>query len=80
MSSYTENVEEKKDSFYLETLALPGEINSIVVGRFFNRNIETLILAKSTFLSIFHNNDEEDSFDFVDHICVYKEVYSLCTS
>ncbi|KAA6368143.1 MAG: hypothetical protein EZS28_036332, partial [Streblomastix strix] len=55
--------EERKDCFYLETLAMPGEINSM-----------------STFLSVFHCNESEDSFDFVDHICVYKEVYCLCTS
>ncbi|KAA6310861.1 MAG: hypothetical protein EZS28_056231, partial [Streblomastix strix] len=73
-------VRERKDCFYLETLALPGEIQSMVVGRFFNRNVESLILAKSTFLSVFHNNEEEDNFDFVDHICVYKEVFCLCTS
>ncbi|KAA6393267.1 MAG: hypothetical protein EZS28_011206 [Streblomastix strix] len=71
---------DRKDCFYLETLAMPGEINSMVVGRFFDRNIESLILAKSTFLSIFHNNEKEDSFDFVDHISVFKEVYCLCTS
>ncbi|KAA6382674.1 MAG: hypothetical protein EZS28_021800, partial [Streblomastix strix] len=80
MAAYTENVEEKKDYFYLETLAIPSEINSMVVGRFFNKNVESLILAKSTFLSIFNNNEDEDSFDFIDHISVYKEVYSLCTS
>ncbi|KAA6401482.1 MAG: hypothetical protein EZS28_002985 [Streblomastix strix] len=72
--------QQRKDCFYLETLALPGQINSIVIGRFFNRNVETLILAKSTFLSIFNNNETEDSFDFIDHINVYKEVYCLCAS
>ncbi|KAA6394833.1 MAG: hypothetical protein EZS28_009638, partial [Streblomastix strix] len=69
-----------KDYFYAEQLALPGEINSICIGRFINKNIETLVLAKSTFLSIFNNNEKEDSFDFVDHIGVYKEIYCLCTS
>ncbi|KAA6380396.1 MAG: hypothetical protein EZS28_024078, partial [Streblomastix strix] len=80
MTNISERNEERKDRFYLETLALPGEIQSMVVGRFFDRNIESLILAKSTFLSVFHNNDLEDSFDFVDHICVYKEIYCLCVS
>ncbi|KAA6312765.1 MAG: hypothetical protein EZS28_055868, partial [Streblomastix strix] len=60
--------QQRKDCFYLETLALPGQINSIVIGRFFNKNVETIILAKSTFLSIFNNNETEDSFDFIDHI------------
>ena len=36
----------KKDSFYLETFVLPGEITSMAVGRFFNPNMETLIIAK----------------------------------
>ncbi|KAA6375272.1 MAG: hypothetical protein EZS28_029202, partial [Streblomastix strix] len=66
--------------FYLETLAISDQINWMDIGCFFDRKIETIILAKSTFLSIFHNNDEEDSFEFDDHICVYKEVYYLCTS
>ncbi|KAA6400614.1 MAG: hypothetical protein EZS28_003855 [Streblomastix strix] len=80
MTEYSKGEEERKDVFYLETLSMSGQIQSIVIGRFFDRKIETIILAKSTFLSIFHNNDEEDSFEFVDHICVYKEVYCLCTS
>ncbi|KAA6390167.1 MAG: hypothetical protein EZS28_014309, partial [Streblomastix strix] len=80
MTNISQRNEERKDRFYLETLALPGEIQSMVVGRFFDRNIESLILAKSTFLSVFHNNDLEDSFDFVDHICVYQEIYCLCVS
>ncbi|KAA6385023.1 MAG: hypothetical protein EZS28_019448, partial [Streblomastix strix] len=80
MANTSQKTSERKDCFYLETLAQPGEINSMVVGRFFNKNVESLVLAKSTFLSIFNNNEEEDSFDFVDHICVYKEVYCLCTS
>ncbi|KAA6374561.1 MAG: hypothetical protein EZS28_029911, partial [Streblomastix strix] len=81
MTGYkSSNAEERKDCFYLETLSIPGEINSMVVGRFFDRNVETIVLAKSTFLSIFHNNETDDSFDFVDHISVYKEVYCLCAS
>ncbi|KAA6386876.1 MAG: hypothetical protein EZS28_017597 [Streblomastix strix] len=80
MAYFNKENDKRKDVFYLETLALPSEIHSMVVGRFFNKNVDTLILAKSTFLSIFQNNEEEDSFDFVDHICVYKEVYCLCTS
>ena len=36
----------KKDSYYLETFVLPGEITSMAVGRFFNQNVETLIIAK----------------------------------
>ncbi|KAA6354150.1 MAG: hypothetical protein EZS28_050323, partial [Streblomastix strix] len=80
MADSSGNAEERKDCFYLESLALPGEIQSMVVGRFFDKNIESLVLAKSTFLSVFHNNEEEDSIDFVDHICVYKEVYCLCAS
>ena len=36
----------KKDSFYLETFVLPGEITSMAVGRFFDPNVETLIIAK----------------------------------
>ncbi|KAA6401253.1 MAG: hypothetical protein EZS28_003216 [Streblomastix strix] len=80
MDNFRRSDEERKDVFYLETLALPGEIQSMVVGRFFDKNVETLVLAKSTYLSIFQNNEEEDSYDFVDHIQVYKEVYCLCTS
>ncbi|KAA6377107.1 MAG: hypothetical protein EZS28_027368, partial [Streblomastix strix] len=45
MSMNVGGVRERKDCFYLETLALPGEIQSMVVGRFFNRNVESLILA-----------------------------------
>ncbi|KAA6360200.1 MAG: hypothetical protein EZS28_044273, partial [Streblomastix strix] len=71
---------EKKDCFYLETLSMPSEIQSMVIGRFFDRNIESLILAKNTYLSVFNSNEAEESFDFVDHIGVYKEIYCLCTS
>ncbi|KAA6394491.1 MAG: hypothetical protein EZS28_009981, partial [Streblomastix strix] len=80
MANFRKIEDERKDCFFLETLALPGEIQSMVVGRFFDKNIESLVLAKSTFLSIFHSNETEGNFDFVDHICVYKEVYCLCTS
>ncbi|KAA6400569.1 MAG: hypothetical protein EZS28_003906 [Streblomastix strix] len=48
--------------------------------RLINRVIESPVLAKSIFLIVFHNNEEEDNIDFVDHINVYKEVYCLCTS
>ena len=41
----------KKDAYYFETLALPGEITSMAVGRFYDPNIETLILAKVCLLS-----------------------------
>lgn len=40
----------KKDTFFLENLALPGEITAMVVGRFFDQNLETLIIAKVCFL------------------------------
>ncbi|KAA6354564.1 MAG: hypothetical protein EZS28_049909, partial [Streblomastix strix] len=69
MSNFRKIEDERKDCFFLETLALPGEIQSMVVGRFFDKNIESLVLAKSTFLSIFHSNETEGNFDFVDHIC-----------
>lgn len=36
----------KRDAVCLETLAVPGEIVSMVVGRFFDQNIESIILAK----------------------------------
>ncbi|KAA6318921.1 MAG: hypothetical protein EZS28_054883, partial [Streblomastix strix] len=73
MTVYKSGRDEKMDCFYLETLSIPGEINTKAVGRFFDRNVETIVLANSTFLSIFHNNETDDSFDFVDHISVYKE-------
>jgi hypothetical protein len=46
MTGYKSGSDERKDCFYLETLSIPGEINSMVVGRFFDRNIETIVLAK----------------------------------
>lgn len=46
MASSIGGDEERKDCFYLETLALPSEIQSMVVGRFFDKNVESLILAK----------------------------------
>ncbi|KAA6380095.1 MAG: hypothetical protein EZS28_024379, partial [Streblomastix strix] len=49
MTNFRRGDEELKDVFYLETLALPGEIQSMVVGRFFDKNVETLVLAKIVF-------------------------------
>ncbi|KAA6376508.1 MAG: hypothetical protein EZS28_027963, partial [Streblomastix strix] len=78
--SSNERGPQKRDCYYLETLGLPGEIQSMVIGRFFDKNIETVVLAKWSFISIFHFNDKTDSFHFVDHISVYKEIYCLCVS
>ncbi|KAA6379929.1 MAG: hypothetical protein EZS28_024544, partial [Streblomastix strix] len=65
---------------YLETLAQPGEVTSIAVGRFFTQSVEALVLAKRTILSIFNFNDKTDNFEFTDHINVYRQIYSLHAS
>ncbi|KAA6366359.1 MAG: hypothetical protein EZS28_038114, partial [Streblomastix strix] len=75
--TYVGDMSETQDCFYLEKLALPEDIQSMVVSRFFNVNVDTLVLDKSSFLSVYHYNDEEISCDFVNNICVQKEVQCL---
>ncbi|KAA6385100.1 MAG: hypothetical protein EZS28_019372, partial [Streblomastix strix] len=66
--TYVGDISETQDCFFLEKLALPEDIQSMVVSRFFNGNVDTLVLDKSSFLSVYHYNYEEISCDFVNNI------------
>ncbi|KAA6401945.1 MAG: hypothetical protein EZS28_002534 [Streblomastix strix] len=53
----------RKDTFFLETLALTGEITTVAVGHFLNQQNMCLILVKRTVLTIYSRDEESGSFD-----------------
>ncbi|KAA6384429.1 MAG: hypothetical protein EZS28_020044, partial [Streblomastix strix] len=78
-ASPSSNSAQRKDMLILESLALPGEITSATVGRFLNRKQNTLILAKSTILSLFSYDAEAGKFNLIDHKNVFRQVFSIHT-
>ncbi|KAA6390287.1 MAG: hypothetical protein EZS28_014185, partial [Streblomastix strix] len=78
-ASSSSNSAQRKDMLILESLALPGEITSATVGRFLNRKQNTLILAKSTILSLFSYDAEAGKFNLIDHKNVFRQVFSIHT-
>ncbi|KAK2963907.1 hypothetical protein BLNAU_984 [Blattamonas nauphoetae] len=70
----------KCDSLLEETLALPGEISTMTIGRFFNRDSDTMILGKKNVLSIFHYDGLNSTFIFDRHVQTYREVAFIRTS
>ncbi|KAA6389245.1 MAG: hypothetical protein EZS28_015226, partial [Streblomastix strix] len=65
--------------FFLENLAIPGEITSAAVGHFQNLKQNLLILAKSTILSLYVYDSEQGKFHLLDHKHVFRQVLSIHT-
>ncbi|KAA6386466.1 MAG: hypothetical protein EZS28_018009 [Streblomastix strix] len=60
--------EEHKDSFNLETLAMPGDINSMIIVRIY-RNIESIVIAKKIDQIILIK------FEFIKKFTVYVHIF-----
>ncbi|KAA6364186.1 MAG: hypothetical protein EZS28_040287 [Streblomastix strix] len=73
------NLVPRKDMFFLESLAIPGEITSTVVGHFLNRKQNLLILAKRTILSLYIYDPIAGLFHLLDHKHVFRQVLSIHT-
>ncbi|KAA6374183.1 MAG: hypothetical protein EZS28_030290 [Streblomastix strix] len=65
--------------FFLENLAIPGEITSAAVGHFQNLKQNLLILAKSTILSLYVYDSEQGKFHLLDHKHVFRQLFSIHT-